>query len=82
MLDARAPAAERARDAGADEAGCLAAATRAAAEGAEATRGMVAAKGRAARLGERARGHLDPGAASAAIVLDAMRRALEGDGGP
>ena len=37
---------------------------------------MVAAKGRAARLGERARGHVDPGAASAVIVIDAMRRAL------
>jgi hypothetical protein len=33
---------------------------------------MVASKGRAARLGERALGHVDPGAASAVIILKAM----------
>jgi phosphoenolpyruvate---glycerone phosphotransferase subunit DhaL len=37
--------------------------------GAEATKSMLATKGRAARLGERCLGHVDPGAASAAIVL-------------
>jgi dihydroxyacetone kinase-like protein len=41
----------------------------AAAEGAEATKTMVATKGRAARLGERSLGHMDPGAASAAMIL-------------
>lgn len=40
-----------------------------AAEGAEATKTMVATKGRAARLGERSLGHMDPGAASAAMIL-------------
>lgn len=41
----------------------------AATAGAEATKGMVATKGRSARLGERSLGHIDPGAASAAIIL-------------
>ena len=50
---------------------------RAAAAAARRRRGyprMVAAKGRAERLGERARGHIDPGAASAAVVVAAMCR--------
>jgi hypothetical protein len=33
---------------------------------------MVAVRGRAARLGERALGHVDPGAASAVVILKAM----------
>jgi len=48
----------------------------AAEEGRDATRSMVAAKGRAARLGERSLGHVDPGAASAVIILKAMRDAF------
>ena len=40
--------------------------------GAVLTCSMVAARGRAARLGERALGHLDPGAASAVVILKAM----------
>jgi phosphoenolpyruvate---glycerone phosphotransferase subunit DhaL len=79
MLDAWAPAAlaaAEAQAAGRDLAGCLDAAAAAAREGAEATRGMVATKGRAERLGERAVGHVDPGAASAAVVIEAMRRSL------
>ncbi len=77
MLDAWAPAAKAAVDAqaaGLTLAQCLQAASDAARTGAEATRDMVAAKGRAERLGERARGHVDPGAASTVIVIDAMRR--------
>jgi len=42
---------------------------------------MVASKGRAARLGERALGHLDPGAASAVVILTAMALTFCG-GGP
>ena len=42
---------------------------------------MIAAKGRAERLGERAVGHVDPGAASAVIVIEAMRRSLAGGRG-
>jgi dihydroxyacetone kinase-like protein len=41
-------------------------------EGAEATKTMTASKGRAARLGERSLGHIDPGAASAALIVDAL----------
>ncbi len=40
--------------------------------GAASTRSMVASKGRAARLGERALGHVDPGATSAVVILKAM----------
>jgi len=40
--------------------------------GMAATRSMIASKGRAARLGERALGHLDPGAVSAVVILKAM----------
>ncbi|NCT91773.1 dihydroxyacetone kinase subunit L [Cellulomonas sp. APG4] len=49
----------------------LAEAARAADEGAQATIPMVATKGRASYLGERSAGHLDPGAASSALVLRA-----------
>ena len=38
--------------------------------GLESTRDMIATKGRAMRLGERAIGHLDPGAASTAAMLE------------
>jgi dihydroxyacetone kinase-like protein len=79
MLDAWAPAAQGAVDANAAGAGlaeCLDAALAAAREGAEATRGMVASKGRAERLGQRSVGHVDPGAASAVVLIEAMRRAL------
>lgn len=41
--------------------------------GANSTRSMVATRGRAARLGERSLGHIDPGAASAVIILRAMK---------
>lgn len=46
-------------------------AAHAADEGAQATIPMVATKGRASYLGERSAGHLDPGAASSALVLRA-----------
>ena len=79
MLDAWAPAAEAAERAaadGCDTRACLTRALEAAVEGAEATKAMVATKGRAARLGERALGHMDPGAASAVIILRAMATSL------
>ena len=75
MLDAWLPAAEAAAAALAeneDLRGCVNAATAAAAAGAEATKSMVATKGRASRLGERALGHMDPGAASAVTILKAF----------
>ena len=56
----------------------LAAATRAAAEtaadAAEKTIPLLARKGRASYLGERSRGHKDPGAASSAILLLALAK--------
>ena len=79
MLDAWAPAAaaaERAAGAGRNLDDCLAAAVFAAEHGAEATKAMPAVKGRASRLGERALGHVDPGAASAAIILQALAASL------
>lgn len=75
MLDAWLPAAEAASAALAeneDLRGCLDAATAAAAAGAELTKSMIATKGRASRLGERALGHIDPGAASAVTILKAF----------
>jgi dihydroxyacetone kinase-like protein len=48
--------------------------------GAALTCSMIAARGRAARLGERALGHLDPGAASAVVILKAMALTFCQDG--
>ena len=75
MLDALVPAATAARaalDVGADSAGVIAAARDAAAAGAAATVPMLATKGRASYLGERSIGHQDPGATSAALLLDVL----------
>jgi len=44
----------------------------AATAGAESTIAMVATKGRSSRLGERSIGHMDPGAASAAMVVNVI----------
>jgi len=76
MVDAWAPAAAAAKVAGGDAAAVLAAAAAAAEAGAEATRAMRATKGRAARLGDRSLGHMDPGAASTALILRAMAEAV------
>jgi dihydroxyacetone kinase-like protein len=76
MLDAWIPAAEaavRAQARGALAADMWSDILAAATAGADATRSMIAARGRALRLGERSLGHLDPGAASAVIILEAMR---------
>lgn len=80
MVDAWGPAARAAlaaRETGRPLVETLAAAARAAAEGRDSTRAMVASKGRAARLGERGLGHVDPGAASAVIVIEAFRDGAE-----
>lgn len=50
----------------------------AAAEGLESTRNMLATKGRAAFLGERSIGHLDPGARSSVLLIEAVCDVLEG----
>lgn len=75
MMDAWAPsirAASAALSRAEGVAASLAAASRAASDGADSTKAMIASKGRAARLGERSLGHVDPGAASAVIVIDAI----------
>ncbi|OKJ18312.1 dihydroxyacetone kinase [Streptomyces sp. CB00316] len=73
MLDALLPAAE-----------ALASSFRGAADtaraGAEATVPLQARKGRASYLGERSIGHQDPGATSAALLVEALARTAE-DGG-
>jgi len=57
----------------------LDAAAKAAREGADATVPMQARKGRASYLGERSIGHLDPGAVSSCIILDALAGAVQRD---
>lgn len=80
MVDAWRPASDAmaaAHASGATLAASFDATLEAARKGAEATKDMVAAKGRSARLGDRSLGHIDPGAASAVIVIEAMRRGVE-----
>nr|WP_267888436.1 dihydroxyacetone kinase subunit DhaL [Streptomyces sp. SBT349] len=66
MLDALRPAVEALPD--------YAAAADAASRGAEATVPLRARKGRASYLGERSVGHMDPGAASSALLIGALAR--------
>jgi phosphoenolpyruvate---glycerone phosphotransferase subunit DhaL len=76
MVDALAPAVwalQKAIAEGAGTADALAAAAAAAAEGAQATVSMQALKGRASYLGPRSVGHEDPGAASTALIMAALR---------
>ena len=85
ILDALDPAV-RALRAGADASlplgSCVAAAAAAAAGGMRATIPLVARRGLALRLGERSRGHRDPGATSCFLMLHAMARVVDEDGGP
>ncbi len=79
MVDAWLPASEAARiasEAGSGLRQSLEAGLEAARQGAEKTKQMVASKGRSARLGERSLGHVDPGAASAVLLIEAMIAAL------
>ena len=74
FVDAWAPAAREARasaDDGGSVADVLAAASEAAREGCEATVNMVANKGRAAFLGKKSAGHMDPGAKSVSLIIEA-----------
>lgn len=76
MVDALAPAVSalaKAVSEGAGTVAALSAAAAAAAEGAQATISMQALKGRASYLGPRSVGHEDPGAASTALLLGALR---------
>ncbi len=79
MIDALEPAAEAAKEAassGKNAGEVFRAAAEAAEEGAEATVPLTARKGRASYLGARAAGHMDPGARSTYLLLDAAARAL------
>ena len=79
MVDALTPAVEALADSvgnGADLAAGLRAAADAAAKGREATTPMEARKGRASYLGERSKGHTDPGAASATMLVEALADAV------
>ena len=81
MVDALAPATRaftKAIAEGASDADALAALAEAAQAGAEATISMQALKGRASYLGPRSVGHEDPGAASTALILAALRDAARG----
>jgi phosphoenolpyruvate---glycerone phosphotransferase subunit DhaL len=76
MVDALAPAVsalQKAVSEGAGTVAALSAAAAAAADGAQATISMQALKGRASYLGPRSVGHEDPGAASTALLLGALR---------
>ena len=80
MFDALHPALEaldRALAAGESTAAAFGAASQAADRGRDATIPMVARKGRASYLGERSAGHQDPGATSAALLVQAAAAALE-----
>lgn len=79
MFDALEPAVEAYDQAvtdGATVADAAAAASRAADAGRDATFPLVARKGRASYLGERSAGHLDPGAASSALLMQALAAAV------
>jgi dihydroxyacetone kinase-like protein len=79
MVDALAPAIERARqyvDEGAPLEEALAAAADAAEEGMTATIPLKALKGRASYLGDRSIGHQDPGATSSYLMLRALSDSL------
>lgn len=75
VFDALRPAADAFAGAlrdGHDAVHALRAATRAASRGMRATRPMVARRGLALRLGDRSRGHQDPGATSCFLLVRAM----------
>jgi len=77
MYDAWAPAIDAFDNASSDGVGAaLEAAASAGAQGRDDTEGLIARKGRASYLGERSRGHVDPGAASTVLLLQAAARTL------
>ena len=79
IVDALEPAVEAAKEASTSGGGAgevFRAAAEAAEEGAEATVPLTARRGRASYLGPRSVGHMDPGARSTYLLLDAAARAL------
>jgi dihydroxyacetone kinase-like protein len=80
LLDALAPFVQEfaaAVERGETTANAWRAALPAAAQGAAATAAMIARRGRASRLGERSRGHIDPGAQSVVYLLAAVDEVLQ-----
>ena len=77
MFDALAPALDAFDAALAEGKSPAEAAATAAEKGRDATEPLVARKGRASYLGERSAGHLDPGAASSALLLRCLAQTLE-----
>jgi dihydroxyacetone kinase len=81
MVDAWIPAVTRAKEAlqgGAGVIGCLEAAVAGAKSGRDYTAEIESRRGRSAKLGARSVGHVDPGAASAHVLLDAICEKLRG----
>jgi len=81
MVDALSPALaamESVIKNGGDLAAAVAAGRDAAAAGRDGTVPMIARKGRASYLGERSVGHMDPGAASMALLFEALAAGLAG----
>ena len=81
MLDAMIPALEAmtgVRTSGGDAKAVLAAGIAAAREGVEYTKTIIATKGRASYIGERSRGHQDPGATSFTFLLEEMGERVKG----
>lgn len=72
MIDALLPALNAWDAAGDDLAAAARAAADAAAAGRDATEPLVARKGRASYLGDRSAGHVDPGAASSTLMIEAL----------
>jgi phosphoenolpyruvate---glycerone phosphotransferase subunit DhaL len=80
MLDTVSPAAKamiQSADSGSTISQVLAAGMKAASAGRDATEGWQARKGRASYLGPRSIGHIDPGAASIALLFDAFSCVLK-----
>jgi dihydroxyacetone kinase-like protein len=75
MLDVLGPVAETLETGGSDVA---AASRRRAADAAAATKPMQAIRGRASFLGERSKGHVDPGARSSQLMVEAVCDVIEG----
>jgi dihydroxyacetone kinase-like protein len=71
MIDGLVPAIAEA-ESGADIGDALSKAAASSIKGAEATADMIATTGKAKALGERSRGHMDPGAITLSIVLGAL----------
>ncbi len=80
MVDAWVPACEFAQNALKDDGSllsCLNAACKGAQIGMQSTERLSAALGRSAKLGDRSLGHLDPGAASALVIVKAIHDGYE-----